>query len=95
MQKRRLAIFAALFGALFFPTTALSAFSVLHSFAGPEGETPAAAAPASSLATRSAGRLAADPVSRLAAAKASSAQVRTRRRPIRSDRRPNNGAVTM
>ena len=42
MQKRRLAIFAALFGALFFPTTALSAFGVLHSFAGPEGETPAA-----------------------------------------------------
>ena len=42
MQKRRLAIFAALVGALFFPTTALSAFGVLHSFAGPEGETPAA-----------------------------------------------------
>ena len=37
MQKRRLAIFAALVGALFFPTTALSAFGVLHSFAGPRG----------------------------------------------------------
>jgi uncharacterized repeat protein (TIGR03803 family) len=37
-----IAILAALAGALFFPTTALSAFTVMHSFAGPEGETPAA-----------------------------------------------------
>ena len=37
-----IAILAALAGALLFPTTALSAFNIMHSFAGPEGETPAA-----------------------------------------------------
>jgi uncharacterized repeat protein (TIGR03803 family) len=36
------AIAAMLFGAFLFPGTALSAVGVLHSFAGPDGETPAA-----------------------------------------------------
>src|SRR4051812_36098631 len=37
-----IAILAALVGTLLFPTTALSAFTAMHSFTGPEGETPAA-----------------------------------------------------
>jgi hypothetical protein len=60
-----------------------------------EGETPAAAAPASSLAPSNQAKLPATAVSRLAMAKTPRQQTRIRRRPTRSPICPSKGAPAM
>jgi hypothetical protein len=58
------------------------------------GEMPAAAAPAATLAANSQLKPGATPVRRFAVAKPNKQEIRVRRRPIRSDIWPSNGALT-